>query len=382
MAKQPEPILDIDLGANGGRKVFRSLEEVETWLHGEQSFWSWVGKVDDPAIKNIWSQLNQQWNDIRPRINQAKPHTNDPNFSDLMRNIQAAIERSYSANKCLMSSTPRAKRIEELKTERNDVVAGYALAYFMDMGIWQNKSESAEGAFEALLFDRGMRKSAVPEKRALDELRQEFTEVLEDHKTRVNTLETEFADLTTKANDQLTKQDGVFSTALEQGNQELKDIARAYDDKMALQAPVEYWEGRSETHADSARRFGQYVITAGIVGFGIVGILAWVMIAQKALDYSRLALFFVLAAFVILGLRILVRILLSNLHLETDARERVVMVKTYLSLLREGKGLGDDDRALILSALFRPATTGIVKEEAVPQSLMERFSQFLSGKSS
>jgi hypothetical protein len=51
--------------------------------------------------------------------------------------------------------------------------------------------------------------------------------------------------------------------------------------------------------------------------------------------------------------RILVRLLLSNIHLLTDAGERVTMVQTYLALLKRGK-LKDDERMFILQTLFRP----------------------------
>jgi Family of unknown function (DUF6161) len=62
---------------------------------------------------------------------------------------------------------------------------------------------------------------------------------------------------------------------------------------------------------------------------------------------------------------------LSHLHLSTDAAERVVMVKTYLSLLEGDHLSGDEDRQLILQALFRPASDGIVKDEGLPPSAFE-----------
>ena len=47
------------------------------------------------------------------------------------------------------------------------------------------------------------------------------------------------------------------------------------------------------------------------------------------------------------------------------------MVKTYLSLL-EGEHLSSDEgRQLILQALFRPASDGIVKDEGLPPSAFE-----------
>jgi hypothetical protein len=69
--------------------------------------------------------------------------------------------------------------------------------------------------------------------------------------------------------------------------------------------------------------------------------------------------------------RILARILVSQIHLHSDASERVVMAMTYLALLRDNKGPKDEDRQLILQTLFRPSATGMVKEEALPPGFFE-----------
>ncbi|WP_275888041.1 DUF6161 domain-containing protein [Chromobacterium haemolyticum] len=70
-------------------------------------------------------------------------------------------------------------------------------------------------------------------------------------------------------------------------------------------------------------------------------------------------------------LRIGVRMLLSHIHLENDAAERVTMAKTYLALLRRGRLPEGDDLKTVLAALFRPTGDGIVKDEGVPPSMME-----------
>ena len=75
--------------------------------------------------------------------------------------------------------------------------------------------------------------------------------------------------------------------------------------------------------------------------------------------------------FAVWGVRLVVRMFLSNMHLMTDAAERVVMVKTYLSLLEGDRLSSAEDRQLILQALFRPASDGIVKDEGIPASFFE-----------
>jgi hypothetical protein len=73
-----------------------------------------------------------------------------------------------------------------------------------------------------------------------------------------------------------------------------------------------------------------------------------------------------------------VRIVLSNLHLEIDSGERVVMAKTYLAMVKE-KNISDEDRKLVLASLFRPTSTGMVKDDAAPATWMDFLSRIVSG---
>lgn len=63
-------------------------------------------------------------------------------------------------------------------------------------------------------------------------------------------------------------------------------------------------------------------------------------------------------------IRILMKIALSNYHLSIDANERVIMIRTYLALLKEGSGFSEDDKKVILDNIFRPTNHGIIKDES------------------
>ena len=75
--------------------------------------------------------------------------------------------------------------------------------------------------------------------------------------------------------------------------------------------------------------------------------------------------------FAVWATRLAVRNYLSHLHLKADADERIVMVKTYLSLAEGGRVESAEDRQIILQSLFRPASNGLVKDEGVPLSFAE-----------
>lgn len=89
----------------------------------------------------------------------------------------------------------------------------------------------------------------------------------------------------------------------------------------------------------------------------------------------HLGSFILLATLSFWFIRLLVRIFLSNLHLENDAAERVTMAKTYLALIRNDDLPKGDNISTVLAALFRPTGDGIVKDERVPPTTLEWFTK-------
>lgn len=57
---------------------------------------------------------------------------------------------------------------------------------------------------------------------------------------------------------------------------------------------------------------------------------------------------------------------MSEHHLGVDARSRESMAHTYLALLDNDGATDEKDRAIVLAALFRPVTDGLVKDDALP----------------
>jgi hypothetical protein len=89
----------------------------------------------------------------------------------------------------------------------------------------------------------------------------------------------------------------------------------------------------------------------------------------------RIGSFILLATLCFWFIRLLVRIFLSNLHLENDAAERVTMAKTYLALIRNDDLPKGDNINTVLAALFRPTGDGIVRDDGIPPSTLEWFTK-------
>jgi Family of unknown function (DUF6161) len=142
----------------------------------------------------------------------------------------------------------------------------------------------------------------------------------------------------------------------------------AFTLQMQLKAPVGYWNGKRTKHRIAAIwwsiGFAVYLIVAGCLAVYLFG-QAWTHAEGDGLTGRH----FLLAAGIgtVLTLifwisRVLMRIFLGELHLYTDAEERSVMTETYLALIKEGAAT-EQERALILAALFRSAQDGIVRED-------------------
>lgn len=153
---------------------------------------------------------------------------------------------------------------------------------------------------------------------------------------------------------------------------QLEALEATYREKLSLMAPVKYWEDKADRHkvaekaaAGRVRWFFIVAIPLVIIMFGFTG---WYLITQVT-GTPPAGLYIVVSAGLATtaGLmlwigRLLTKLYLSQHHLRQDAEERAVMTTTYLALTAE-QAASDADRGIILNALFRATSDGIVKED-------------------
>ena len=151
-------------------------------------------------------------------------------------------------------------------------------------------------------------------------------------------------------------------------------MRKTFREEIALRAPADYWETKRKGHELMGRVTGGLSFTSlrvPLLGLVSSCMICWAIhrkVPRQSLGEATLVL---IGLFTVWGVRLLVRIWLSHPHLATDAAERVVMVRTHLSLLEGDRLSGDENRQLILQALFRPASDGIVEDEGLPPSMFE-----------
>lgn len=250
---------------------------------------------------------------------------------------------------------------------------------------------------------------------------------LKDAILRAETVQAELARLGAEASQQVgTLERHVENFARDHGDQlsttriELGELVQRCDEQLnafkskistdiALAGPIDYWEKKSKSHN---RWFWGSLATFIILASVILGLVflegrslmrdiaeRQTIVAEQStagqpgqkqpdtlksppaiLDFLRLGIITLGTTLGFWILRFNARVLLSNLHLREDALERVTMVKTFLSMLEANIGLKPEDITLALGSVFRPATSGLVKDDGVPPGIWDVVTRLKSGQ--
>ncbi|QHP70005.1 hypothetical protein EI171_23535 [Bradyrhizobium sp. LCT2] len=156
---------------------------------------------------------------------------------------------------------------------------------------------------------------------------------------------------------------------------DLQGITAAYEIQMQLRGPVRYWQVRAAQHRKSSCYASIALVIFAIVAVSVLWCLferaaSHLPTGGEAIPYAALfkstAFALLMTSILFWAARILLRIYLSAYHLATDAEERRTMIMTFLALTKS-QSVEEKDRALILTALFRPGSDGIVKDDAAPE---------------
>lgn len=408
---KPEPLFTLDLGANGGVLAPTSYAEIKSWIETELAFWGWASRhsyhasESDPEYRlKLGLQMLHQ---AQKHLVDAEKNKSDANKGeDKQKKLvaeksnqdgcQSRIKEAYVGGKFPHSSTPTAKRIQQLQASSGDTSAFmYAAVYLQPVtaqnsiygqpipgwrglveglvdrydligGVSDGRQQAAEAAFEQL---RNKAEQFVSEKgQACDALHRDYAGLTDSARQEAERQVTEFGE-------SHTRWQAEFDQLKAKHQQDMEKLRKTFEEEMGLRAPALYWKDKQKTHGTWSNVWGA-VSFLGIVGaasglgFQIHDLLKNTP-ANTAPETWRLAVLALVAVFTVWGVRLIVRLFLSHQHLYTDAQERITMVQTYLSLM-EGEHLASrNDRQLILQALFRPASDGLVKDEGVPFSLAE-----------
>lgn len=425
----------VDLGDRGGLIRFKLVRDLMDWIDAEGEYWAFLRKKPSDVHMGHWNQSTRFFayeSGIRAQFDQyvlqwptwvknyksavvAAKET--PENSSLKADADAILSRLVSKLENFRSQVetilkhelvdqvrhiwrgePLSQRLKEFG-EDQPIAAVYALDSHL-VELQRTGDQRAEeplgrtaAALSILNYDPAMVGAAQV---AFGTAVETWTKELQSFKSIYEDLEQKFEGVTAKHDEawtdwvekvkqssEMLKIEGESAKAaigvqISDANKNLQNLTETYERHMQLAGPMSYWKGKAKIHEKRAKNLRLWAI-----GVGIAGVIIMLVAAQNllpwhhpadAIPWRPIGLFLIVSTFALWMLRLVVKLLLSNIHLSVDAQERVVMINTFMALIRRpqsAEGLKKEDIAIVLAPIFRPSTTGVIKDDGGPTSLGE-----------
>jgi hypothetical protein len=396
--------LKFKLGPFGGEIIFSTPDELKNVATNEWNAWAWIESNSYPQIINIVNNHKQLKASLTHYADEWSAFHKSPNLAyDVLKKISQTLTNYYIPPKIFHSSSLEARFLSDLRERSGPVTSAGAYAGLLANTLVNpsNDPQFYQGMFDAFLFRRGADWNADAQLKALEELSSKYKNNIEEQEKvgkenveRNSTLLKDFTDLYNNAclnletltqekktalNGLHEQQSNTFQEIIDKHVKDVKAIETTYDQKLALQKPVEYWNTKEVYHGKWAKYFGFIALGTGAVLSLTVGGTIYYVIGTLTLDGSpkswQIGVCLIALFFSIWIIRILVRLFLSHSHLKGDAAERKTMILTYLSMAREGSTFAPEDKQLILQHIFRSTSDGLVKDDGAPATPLEILSR-------
>ncbi|WP_411819996.1 DUF6161 domain-containing protein [Hyphococcus formosus] len=379
--------IEIQYDQDQKTKQFESPQELVAWLKGLVAGVRWLTRESSQVGENAYSRIESESRQI---INSIVNVQDDPEkfrreFNRLLKEKITQFIEKY----VIFPSTPYGEFIQKVKEEHGLISAASAYGFFITdptepLRNTQKRDEWI-GYMRAsdFLLNRDD-KSVEAINASLTSLKNDFSTTYSDQKRKIddslNNLEKMHDKLerrykaTRKIGERAYREFNNKQNALiQEGLDSLEATKRAYSEHMELRASVEYWTTKEVAHIDKASELRVFLVVFFIASIAIILWFSkdvYALLGETIEDFSPQTIFIGSISLLCVSItlwagRVMVRMYLSEQHLAIDAKQRATMVRTYLALINESAA-DKAERNIILKALFRPTTDGIVKDDSAP----------------
>lgn len=383
--KSPEEIL-ITITDSYIKKM-ASLEEIRAFFEEEKKFYEFLVQATriDGNLSSSINSYTRPLDHIMSFLNQAENNrSNHSHVTSMLEQLRTTADAAYKNKYFIYSLSNEGSFLKEVSLI-SPQAAAYVYSCFTNQqqNVNWNNHHATRGYIEFVLHTRGINpNSASAGEKAFDLLKEKTLAHMESQRTNADNLEKSFSNhsknieelLTSKRiefTQRLGEQTSVFEKFHNESLEKLENVNKAYKEFMTLKAPVEYW-GDLKVNSYYRALFASilailYTYFAG--DFVIRKTNESKLLSDESVSYGKIIFFVVMASAFIWILRIMFKYLLGQLHVANEATEKMVMTKTYLALLEDGK-LEKTERELVLKSVFRPSGSGLLTEEH-PHPAME-----------
>lgn len=377
--------LEIAMSDNGPVIELHSWVELDRWIENERSEWAWLHPQGQGTnLANIGDHVQNNLTNI---YQTSKNHQVSGQELSVIAGQIAAIFNG-SRGPLLPSASQIGQSVLDARELANDEGAAAAYAFAVSLITFANLSNRSQ----LLGVMASTYPAFEPAVRLTSRLAKERINAKASSRAFTKELKSNDEQRDAKWHEMLRRAGGIARRTLrrrrmlwtEQQSQltlqhtaaigDIRAVQHAFEEAMHLQAPVKYWQDKAEKHRLAEGKavthlFWFFPLAAIFLGLAFYLSASLILGQPVGGETKHPALYLVvsggLAIVSTLGLwigRILTKLYLSEHHLRNDADERAIMTTTYLALTRENAA-GDADRQIILNALFRNTSDGIVKDE-------------------
>lgn len=389
----------------GGEQSFKTGDEVVAFILRKRDEWAnhdILKAEQNPQAATLKGVLFHPWQKIHGAVMQAQVDLTVDSGPRLNRAIQA----SAFFNKLVARDSQAGQAIVAIYEEMGPSEAMGAAKFYSsgpaDAALNGLPKAEVIGAVSFIQHLQGLNPHSVKRardgtKRLMNSLQTDVAahrlqlEVLEHgHQQKLQSLldagkrqEDEFTEWKTTISAEIRGDRDGWETAWE-------ELYKLFTERLRLESAVKLWNDRADKHNVKATQWRNLSLGTAICGLAFAGLFAWGMLdfakwlfsdalsgAEAVTTASGLrptwqfevifasatTLLYLTVYFWIM--RIIVRLYMTEAHLEIDARSRSAMAETYLALTKESAAT-DADRAIVLASLFRPIADGIVSDDGLP----------------
>lgn len=213
---------------------------------------------------------------------------------------------------------------------------------------------------------------------------KDFADVKSSHLEWRKTSDKEYSDWLSATKEKANVAEKLLNDTHRANLDRSKELEEIYTEKLALEGPVRNWGKLEASYKNSGRWWvSAAVVTTAVllfcVGFLVYAPPYWMDSTEINLEGVRGMIVLGLGiSLVIYLIHLFVRMATSSYHLARDARERRQLTLAFLGLTRR-KAIGDEERKIVLAAVFSRAETGLVKHDAGPQASFNTLLANLKG---
>lgn len=355
------------------KRTYRKPDEILEWRNNEYKRWAeFWGQISNPApsftLPNLLGPAHNELNQIEQQANAFKNAPNEAHEQQAQRNLAAHMEQ-YS-KRPLITTSPDMSEIVDLSETVPDVAA-VKICQLVGHVVPQGQ------VTDMLRFSRAViiaEQHDIDPKKALTSLRRSLKKLNEQWEADLKENDIEYHEVLHQLRRDKTRLKNVvlglarnYKQIHQDHEERMSGMETAFSTEMQLRAAEKFWGHKRRINRRRENASRKVLLERGLPFIG-AGLLFVYLFIGWALGFDKFTPGHVFAYLMptilaIWPLRILANEMRTNKDMADDAEEREAMLMTFKALEYETR-VKDEERIVILNALFRPHERGV--EDGIP----------------